>query len=85
MDGVFMLADTEGYPLALILECLKAQNCIVAWPAYFADARSSGWKQETADKRAQEAIREVYGAHYLDGWLKSKEAFYGRSNSREDS
>lgn len=54
-NGVFMLVDTHGLPLDVIMGHLAKKNAVVSWVHFCIDAVCAGW----TDSKIHATIREA--------------------------
>lgn len=70
MTGVFEFNDTHGLPLMIVLDRLRQCNMMPDWIAFYHAAMNAGWKERTVYAKLEEAICDIYGKEFLDGWRK---------------
>lgn len=73
VGGVFKLFDTFGIPLDMVLMNLEDHGLVVDWPDFIEAALIQGWKMKTVVSRLGEAIPDVHGPLYYEGWKRSFE------------
>lgn len=61
LTDVWMLVDTHGVPLDVIVDYARSRGCIVDWRAFADAAVASGMNRRRVGAKIIEAVGDVYG------------------------
>jgi len=68
VSGAFALVDTHGIPLELVLERFEEAGLMPDWLAFYDDAVAAGWKPSGVVTKLTEAVGDVHGPEFREGW-----------------
>lgn len=70
MRGVFPFVDSCGIPLDIVIDRLKDSGMVPDWVEFYDEAVKAGWHPGRVVLRLSEAVGDVYGPTYREGWEK---------------
>ena len=65
---MFPLVDTHGIPLDLVVDKLRNAGMMPDWLDFYDEAIKKGWNPERVHLRLLEAVGDVYGPTFREGW-----------------
>ncbi len=68
MRGMFKFVGTYGLPLEVVIDFLNKRNITIDWVDYCTDALKDGHNPSTIKARILEAVGDVFGDKYREGF-----------------
>jgi len=70
VGGWFYSVDTNGTPMAVVIQALDSKGYMPDWCDFYNSALKAGWKPRTIKSKLREAVGEIYSPEFVSEWEK---------------